>query len=85
MIANIVNKDGQVNSLQISVLNNIEVGNFDFYRGVLIKNITEENVTLEVKLIGMTDYITTVFYPGWNVELVQSIKNVPTNTLQYGY
>lgn len=85
MIANIVNKDGQVNSLQISVLHNIEAGNFDFYRGVLIKNITEENITLEVKLIGMTDYITTIFYPGWNVELVQSVKNAPADTLQYGY
>lgn len=42
-----------------------------------IKNLGEEPVDLEVKLVGMDDFITTTFYQGWNIELVVEVRNVP--------
>lgn len=44
-----------------------------------IKNLGEEPVDLEVKLVGMEGFITTTFYQGWNVELVVEVRNVPTD------
>lgn len=79
------NKNGEVNSLQISVLNNVPAGNTDFKRPVLIKNITEENITVEVKLNNDDKFISTVLYPGWNVEIIKAINNVTENQLQYGW
>lgn len=81
----IYNKDGQPISLQISTLNNVPAGNINFEKGVLIKNITEENISINVKLIGQKDFITTILYPGWNVELIKEIESVTENTLQYGW
>ena len=80
-----LNQDG--NSLQVSILKNIPSGDFKVAKGhnpVLIKNITDDNVECQVKLVRSEDYITTIFYPGWNPELVVEIKNVPDKTLQYG-
>lgn len=42
-----------------------------------IKNLGEDSVDLEVKLVGMDDFITTTFYQGWNIELVVEVRNVP--------
>lgn len=51
----------------------------------LIKNITEDNVEVEIIPAGQTAAITTVLYPGWNVEIVNQVNNAPADTLQYGF
>lgn len=79
------NKDDLITSLQVSKLKAIPSGNFNPGIYFLIKNITEENISLEVRPAGQEDFITTVFYPGWNPEIIAEIKNVTSNQLQYGY
>ena len=81
----LVNNDGLTNSLQISKLGNIPAGNFKLGLYFLVKNITDNNITIQVKMPGANDFISTVFYPGWNVELVEEIKGVTKGQLQYGY
>ena len=49
-----------------------------------IKNLGEEPVSLEVKLVGMDDFITTTFYQGWNIELVVEVRNVPADAMIQG-
>lgn len=81
----IVNKNHDINSLQISILLTPTTGSkFTLNSGFLIKNITEETINLEVKLLGSNTYITTPFYEGWNPEIVKEIKNVPEG-IQIGY
>lgn len=43
-----------------------------------IKNCEESSIELEVKLVSMDDFILTTFYPGWNIELVVEVRNVPS-------
>ena len=45
----------------------------------------EDNITASVKLPSNNDYITTVLYPSWNVEIIENIKNVTINQLRYGF
>lgn len=79
------NKKGKPLSLQVSNLKLLSSGDFKSKEPVLVKNITEDTVTLEVELSDMNGtYISTTIYPGWNPELVTGIKNVPENTLQIG-
>lgn len=80
-----LNKDG--NSLQVSSLRDVPAGDFQIIQGenpALIKNITDSDLVLEVKLPRNKEYISTIFYPGWNPELVVAIKGVAEGTLQYG-
>lgn len=83
-----LNQNERPTSLQVSRLSLLPAGNFELPYGsnaVLVKNITEDNVTVEVLLKDSEgQYIATVFYPGWNPELVIGIKAVPENTLQVG-
>lgn len=79
------NKDGQAMSMQISTLKAVNAGNTNFGRGVLIKNITNENIKVSIKPVGQPETVDTILYPGWNVELVEMIYSVPVNSLQYGY
>lgn len=51
----------------------------------LSKNITEDNVEVEIVPAGQTTAITTVLYPGWNVEIVNQVNNAPADILQYGF
>lgn len=87
----IMNRGNFANSLQISEIGNIPTGEFsiDDMRGgklpFLVKNITEDPIEVEVILAGMETPVTTVFYAGWNVELVKQVNNAQVNTLQYGY
>lgn len=87
----IMNRGNFANSLQISEIGNIPAGEFsidDMQGGklpFLVKNITEDPIEVEVILAGMETPITTVFYAGWNVELVKQVNNAQANTLQYGY
>lgn len=77
--------DDGVNDLpvQVGTLWNIE----DTYVSrtpFCIKNISDENITLSVRLYGMTELIETVFYPGWNIELVTEVKGAPSGVIQGG-
>ena len=83
-----LNQNERPTSLQVIRLSLLPAGDFELPYGsnaVLVKNITEDNVTVEVLLKDSEgQYIATVFYPGWNPELVIGIKAVPENTLQVG-
>lgn len=83
-----LNQNERPTSLQVSRLSLLPAGDFELPYGsnaVLVKNITEDNVTVEVLLKDSEgQYVSTVFYPGWNPELVIGIKSVPESTLQVG-
>lgn len=87
----IYNRANAANSLQISIMGNITGANFSIPDGrggkepFLLKNVTEDPITVEVVLAGMDEPITTVLYSGWNVELVKQVNNAEADTLQYGY
>lgn len=81
----ILNKDLLINSLQVSKLKDIPQGNFNPGIYFLVKNITDNNVTIEVRPAGQSEFVSTVLYPGWNPELISEIKNVTANQLQYGW
>lgn len=81
----IVNKNNDINSLQISKLINISTNNgYKLNSGFLLKNITDDTITLEVKLINSDNYIKTTFYEGWNPEILKEIKTTPYQ-IQIGY
>lgn len=80
----ISNMNNVQQSLQVSVIGDVEAGVFKLAQPSLIKNITEDNVTIEVKMAGMKEPIFTVFYPGWNVELVTEVHDAALGSLQYG-
>lgn len=75
---------GVQTSLQIGRLGDIPAG--DFYLGhlFLVKNITDENITITVVTPDNKE-VQTVLYPGWNPEILKGIKGVTANKLQYGY
>lgn len=83
----ITNREGNAVSLQIGTMGNIMGNNFTLPNGVyfLVKNITEENITANVKLANSDVMVSTVIYPGWNVELVKEISGYSDNSLQFGY
>ena len=72
-------------TLQVAVVKDIPAGNFNLGKPFLIKNITEDNITCQIKPAGQNEYVTTVIYPGWNPELCSEVLGVQSNTLQYGY
>ena len=51
----------------------------------LIKNITDDNITAEIRPAGQDNFIETVLYPGWNPEMCEEIRDAEEGTLQYGY
>lgn len=77
----------QESPIQISYIADVPAGDKTFDTGVLLKNITDDNITANIRLVGMSEgtYVNTVLYPGWNVELVIEIIGATVNTLQYGY
>ena len=83
-----LNQNERPTSLQVSRLYLLPAGDFELPYGsnaVLVKNITDDNVTVEVLLKDSEgQYVSTVFYPGLNPELVIGIKAVPESTLQVG-
>lgn len=79
-----------VTNFQVAHVGAIPSGSFNIIIGkqkqpFLIKNITEDNVEVEIIPAGQIAAITTVLYPGWNVEIVNQINNAPADTLQYGF
>lgn len=83
-----LNQNERPTSLQVSRLWLLPEGDFELSKGsspVLIKNITEDNITVKVSLRDSEgEYVSTILYPGWNPELIVGIKDVPENTLQAG-
>lgn len=78
-------KTGASTSLQVGFLANLKVGAFKSEGGFLVKNISGDNVTCTVKMLSSDKAIETVFYPGWNPEIIKEITVETDNTLQYGY
>lgn len=79
-----------VTNFQVTRMGTIPLGNFNITisgqkQPFLIKNITEDNVEVEIVPAGQTAAIITVLYPGWNVEIVNQVNNAPDDTLQYGF
>lgn len=81
------NKSGKVISLQVSTIGEIsnELFSITGKEPFLVKNITDENIVASIKPASCNYFIETVFYPGWNPEIVTEIKCEKSNTLQYGY
>lgn len=75
---------GQRVSLQVGDIQNIPSGDFIPGFPFLVKNITENNITVTVITAKGTE-IQTVLYPGWNPEVLIGIKGVTESQLQYGY
>lgn len=72
-------------NLQVSHLKNVS-GSFEQEYPFLIKVLGESAVTLTVKMASDNEEIETVFEPGWNVEIVKSVSNIPDGTsIQIGY
>lgn len=84
-------RNNAVTSIQISVMGsvtNLSSSNFALADGrcFLLKNETANPVLLEVQLEGMTTFVQTYFYSGWNPEIVKAIKiNINSLTLSWGY
>lgn len=79
-----------VTNFQVARMGTIPSGNFNITvsgkkQPFLIKNITEDNVEVEIVPAGQTEAVTTILYPGWNVEIVNQINHALANTLQYGF
>lgn len=79
-----------VTNFQVARMGTIPSGKFNITvsgqkQPFLIKNIIEDNVEVEIVPAGQTTAITTVLYPGWNVEIVNQVNNAPADTLQYGF
>lgn len=84
MSTKIVNTDNSAVSLQVSKMGNVESGNTMFDHYCVLKNITDQDITVTLVLTDGTE-ISTVLYSGWNPEIVAGVKNALANTLQYGY
>lgn len=87
-------RSNEVVSAQIGkmgAITGLQDGNFSLEGGMPfnIKNDGEEQVELEVKLAGdETDsFVSTVFYPGWNPEIVNAVKQTSQAdlNLKWGY
>ena len=78
------NQDGVLNSLQVSIVKEIPVGNFEPGLVFLIKNDTGEDLQVTIIPASQSEEITTTMSPGWNPELVKKVINAPSG-LKYGY
>lgn len=78
-------KNSEPVSLHVKVLKNVSGRVVRPVSGFLVKNISGGNLTLNVKMKDSSDYIQTVFFPGWNPELIDEIESVAENKIQIGY
>lgn len=84
MDVRLFNQGCVTNSLQVSVLKDVPTGDFEPGLVFLIKNNTEDDLSVTIVPAGQTEEVTTTLYSGWNPELVKKIINAPSG-LQYGY
>lgn len=75
---------GALARLQITQLIDIS-GDYASESPFVVKNITDDNVTVTGRLADMNTVVTTVLAPGWNPELFVELTAVPASTLQVGY
>lgn len=84
------NNGGKTVSLQISEMGVIDISSNEFSldggRYFLVKNDNTEAVELTIALAeNPSQYITTLFQPGWNPEMVVKVSaNSSANNLKYG-
>ncbi|MDR1348308.1 MAG: hypothetical protein LBJ63_07805 [Prevotellaceae bacterium] len=86
-------RSNEMVSLQIGKMGVVEnLASSDFFldsgQSFLIKNDSDDAVTLEVQLAAMKsgEFVSTIFDTGWNPELVKKIKTNSTDVrLKWGY
>lgn len=76
---------GQSYAPQISTMEDVSGNNIKREFPFMVKVISDDPVTLSVKLANGTDFIETPFYPGWNPEVVKEIASADADTIQIGY
>lgn len=81
----IQSKNNEPVSLQVTHLYNVSGTVKPSIKGFLVKNISGDDITLNVKMKDSEEYIETVFAPGWNPEQIDEIENVAAGTIQIGY
>lgn len=86
------NRDGKQISAQVSKMGEITINQGENFvlegHPFQLKNDSESSVTLQVNLYGMEEgtWISTIFYPGWNPEILRAVKADSINTaLKWGY
>ena len=71
---------------QISKLGVIPINGFEPNFTFLIKNNTDSNLLVNIKLANNEEYIITTIYPGWNPEICSGINYLGSlGDLQFGY
>lgn len=81
----IVNRDNVTNSLQVSKIINVSGSSAKPGFPFLIKNNSDTGIELSVIPWGQSTSVKTVFFPGWNPELIGEIKSGATSAIQIGY
>ena len=72
-------------SLQVSKMKLLPAGDYTQEQAFLIKNISGQELSLEILPADDNDYLETTITLGWNPEVVIGIRNVPENTIQIGW
>jgi len=84
-----VSESGQVG--KFGVITGVASANFsigDRKEPFNVKNNTNGNITLSVMPAGGNAYVSVVFFPGWNVEIVNEIATnaaISDTDLSWGY
>jgi hypothetical protein len=88
-------RSGEYTSDQVAAFDTMDLSEANFKtegdHNFQVKNEGDDNVTLEVipaaAAVDSTTFISTVFYPGWNPEIVREVKKNTTEglALKWGY
>lgn len=81
-----VEESGQVS--HYGAITGVDSADFTIATPFNIKNNTTSNITLSVKPAGGGDFVSVIFYPGWNVEIVGIIATngaIGDTDLMWGY
>lgn len=79
------NENERTISLQVSKMKQLPAGDYTQEQAFLIKNISGQEISLEILLADDVDYLETTIMPGWNPEMVKGVRNVPENSIQIGW
>lgn len=74
-----------VEKYQVSHIYNVESGDTDFDRNVLISNITDSPITIKCIPSSMNEVVEVTMFTGWNPVIVKAVREVNEGTLQYGW